>query len=108
MERKKSPRVAIESRPSRKARILLPAEWPSDGEHTHQSPARPTLEKTLRVPAEEADRPHSRQIQQAALDAVKSWRYKPYLLNGKAVEAQTFVTVNFRLPQQSLLLPATR
>jgi hypothetical protein len=44
-------------------------EWPSDGEHTHQSPARPTLEKTLRVPAEEADGPHSRQIQQAALDA---------------------------------------
>ena len=32
MARKKSPRVAIESRPSRKARILIPAEWPSDGE----------------------------------------------------------------------------
>jgi len=43
---------------------------------------------------------------QAAYEAVKQWRYKPYLLNGKAVEAQTFVTVNFRLPQQSLLLPS--
>jgi len=43
---------------------------------------------------------------QAAYEAVKQWRYKPYFLNGKAVEAQTFVTVNFRLPQQSLLLPS--
>jgi len=44
---------------------------------------------------------------QAAYKAVRQWRYKPYLLNGKAVEAQTYVTVNFRLPQQSLLIPAT-
>lgn len=35
---------------------------------------------------------------QAACDAVKQWRYKPYLLNGQAVEAQTFVTVDFKLP----------
>jgi len=34
----------------------------------------------------------------AAFDAVKQWRYKPYLRNGVAVEAQTYVTVNFRLP----------
>ena len=36
---------------------------------------------------------------QAAYQAVKQWRYKPYLLNGQAVEAQTLVTVDFRLPQ---------
>lgn len=35
---------------------------------------------------------------QAAVQAVKQWRYKPYLRNGVAVEAQTYVTVNFRLP----------
>jgi TonB family protein len=35
---------------------------------------------------------------QAACKAVKQWRYKPYLLNGEAVEAQTYVTVDFRLP----------
>jgi TonB family protein len=40
---------------------------------------------------------------QAAYEAVKHWRYKPYLRNGKAVTAQTYVTVNFRLPQQSLV-----
>jgi len=35
---------------------------------------------------------------QAAFEAVKQWRYKPYLRNGHAVEAQTYVTVDFRLP----------
>jgi TonB family protein len=34
----------------------------------------------------------------AAVEAVKQWRYKPLLRNGVAVEAQTYVTVNFRLP----------
>jgi TonB family protein len=35
---------------------------------------------------------------QAAVKAVRQWRYKPYLRNGVAVEAETYVTVNFRLP----------
>jgi len=35
---------------------------------------------------------------QAAVKAVKQWRYKPYVRNGVVVEAQTYVTVNFRLP----------
>jgi protein TonB len=35
---------------------------------------------------------------QAAVQAVKQWRYKPCLRNGVAVEAETYVTVNFRLP----------
>jgi TonB family protein len=34
----------------------------------------------------------------AAVKAVKQWRYKPYLRNGVAVEAETLVTVNFKLP----------
>jgi uncharacterized protein (TIGR02246 family) len=34
---------------------------------------------------------------QAAVDAVKQWRYKPYLLNGEPVEIQTTVTVPFSL-----------
>jgi protein TonB len=32
----------------------------------------------------------------AALDAVGQWRYRPYYLNGEAVEVETFITVNFR------------
>lgn len=35
----------------------------------------------------------------AAADAVKQWKYKPYLLNGEPVEIQTQVTVNFKLPK---------
>lgn len=35
----------------------------------------------------------------AAADAVKQWKYKPYLLNGSPVEIQTQVTVNFKLPR---------
>jgi TonB family protein len=35
---------------------------------------------------------------QAAYSAVKQWNYKPYLLNGQAVETQTYVTVNFVTP----------
>jgi serine/threonine-protein kinase len=34
---------------------------------------------------------------QAAVDAVKQWKYKPASLNGEAVEAVTTVTVNFNL-----------
>ena len=36
-------------------------------------------------------------LQQAALDAVKTWRYKPYLLNGQPVEIETVVNVIFSL-----------
>ena len=36
-------------------------------------------------------------LQGAAIDAVKQWRYKPYLLNGEATEVNTTVTVNFNL-----------
>jgi periplasmic protein TonB len=38
------------------------------------------------------------QLTKAAADAVKQWKYKPYLLNGEPVEIQTQVTVNFKLP----------
>jgi periplasmic protein TonB len=33
----------------------------------------------------------------AAMEAVKQWRYRPYFLNGDAVEVETQVTVNFIL-----------
>jgi protein TonB len=36
-------------------------------------------------------------LQQAALDAVRSWRYKPYLLNNEPVEVETQVNVIFTL-----------
>jgi periplasmic protein TonB len=33
----------------------------------------------------------------AALDAVKQWRYRPYLLNGEPVEVETDITVTFQI-----------
>jgi peptidyl-prolyl cis-trans isomerase A (cyclophilin A) len=37
-------------------------------------------------------------LQQAALDAVKNWRYKPYLLNGEPVAVRTQINVVFSRP----------
>jgi protein TonB len=36
-------------------------------------------------------------LQQAAIDAVKMWRYRPYLLNNEPVEVETTVNVIFRI-----------
>ena len=33
----------------------------------------------------------------AAVDAVKHWRYRPYMLNGEPIEVATEITVNFTL-----------
>jgi protein TonB len=38
-------------------------------------------------------------LQQAAMDAVHSWRYRPYLLNGQPVEVETTVNVIFKMTQ---------
>jgi protein TonB len=38
-------------------------------------------------------------LQAAAVAAVRQWRYRPTLLNGVAVEVETFITVNFVLDQ---------
>ncbi len=37
------------------------------------------------------------ELTQAALDAVRQWRYKPYLLDGELVEVDTTINVNFKL-----------
>jgi protein TonB len=36
-------------------------------------------------------------LRQAAIDAVQTWRYKPYLLNGEPVEVETTINVVFNL-----------
>jgi periplasmic protein TonB len=36
-------------------------------------------------------------LQDAALEAIREARYRPYRLNGEAVEVQTTITVNFRI-----------
>jgi len=37
-------------------------------------------------------------LARAALDAVKQWKYRPYLLDAQPMEIQTQITVNFKLP----------
>jgi protein TonB len=39
----------------------------------------------------------SAMLAQAAIDAVRNWRYRPYLLNGSPVAVQTTVNVTFTL-----------
>jgi protein TonB len=34
-------------------------------------------------------------LRASALDAVRNWKYKPYLLNGEPTEVDTQITVNF-------------
>ena len=36
-------------------------------------------------------------LAQAAIEAVKQWRYRPYLLNGEPVEINSQITINFTL-----------
>jgi protein TonB len=36
-------------------------------------------------------------LSQAAMDAVRWWRYEPYLVNGQPATVETTVAVNFRL-----------
>ena len=36
-------------------------------------------------------------LSQAAIQAVSQWRYRPYILNGEAIEVETQITVNFVL-----------
>ncbi len=39
------------------------------------------------------------QLAHSATEAVKQWKYKPYLLDGEPVEIQTPITINFKLPR---------
>ena len=38
-----------------------------------------------------------RELIEAAMGAVKQWRYRPYLLQGQPVQVETQIVVNFTL-----------
>ena len=38
-------------------------------------------------------------LAQAAIAAVKQWRYRPYILNGEPVEVETWITISFKRNQ---------
>ena len=37
-------------------------------------------------------------LAKSAVDAVRQWKYRPYLLNGEPVEIETQITINFKMP----------
>jgi TonB family protein len=37
-------------------------------------------------------------LSKAAIAAVKQWQFQPYMINGRPVETQTFITINFNPP----------
>jgi len=37
-------------------------------------------------------------LARAATEAIKQWKYRPYLLNSTPVEIETQITINFKLP----------
>jgi periplasmic protein TonB len=41
------------------------------------------------------------ELRQAAIDAVKTWRYKPYLVKGAPMEVEGEVSVPFKLPPET-------
>ncbi|HUK49086.1 MAG TPA: TonB family protein [Terriglobales bacterium] len=38
-------------------------------------------------------------LAKSAVEAVRQWKYRPYLLNGEPVEIETQITINFKLPR---------
>jgi protein TonB len=38
-------------------------------------------------------------LARAAVDAVRQWKYRPFLLNAEPVQIETQITINFRLPK---------
>jgi len=37
-------------------------------------------------------------LARAAIAAVKQWRFRPYNVNGRSLETQTVITINFSFP----------
>lgn len=44
--------------------------------------------------------PEFPQLADAAIESVRQWQYKPYLLNGQPTEVETTVQLNFTLHRQ--------
>lgn len=48
-----------------------------------------------------------KELQASALDAVRQWIYKPYLLNGDPTEVETTITVNYSFAEEPQSQPAS-
>ena len=74
-------------------------EYPADARTAHIQGAvvlKATIDREGNVANVELVSGHP-MLAPAAIEAVKQWKYKPYLLAGTAVEVETQITVNFTL-----------
>ena len=74
-------------------------QYPEDARHAHiegQVFLRAVIDKKGNVKSATLIQGHPL-LAQAAIEAVKKWKYKPHLLNGQPVNVETLVTVNFVL-----------
>jgi periplasmic protein TonB len=74
-------------------------KYPSDAKRAHID-GRLALEATISDSGTVEDLCVSQgpaMLQQASVDAVKTWRYKPFELNGQPLEVKTLINVDFTL-----------
>jgi protein TonB len=74
-------------------------KYPSDAKQAHIN-GRVVLEATISNSGKVEDLCVSQgpaMLQQVSVDAVKTWRYKPFELNGQAAEVKTLINVDFTL-----------
>ena len=74
-------------------------KYPSDAKKAHIQ-GRVVLEATISDSGNVEDLCVSQgqaALQQATVDAVKTWKYKPFALNGQPVEVKTQINVDFTL-----------
>ncbi len=74
-------------------------KYPSDAKRDHID-GRVVLEATISDSGQVEDLCVSQgpaMLQQASIDAVKTWRYKPIEVNGHPVEVKTMINVDFTL-----------
>jgi len=75
-------------------------KYPSDAKRAHVE-GRVVLVATISVSGKVEDLCVSQgpeMLRQAAFDAVKTWKYKPYEVNSHPVEVKTLMNVDFTLP----------
>jgi protein TonB len=74
-------------------------KYPSDAKRAHIE-GRVVLEATISDSGKVEDLCVSQgpaMLQEASVDAVKTWRYKPFEVNGHPVEGKTIINVDFTL-----------
>lgn len=76
-------------------------EYPADAREQHiegEVRLKATIDKEGKVIDLQLDSGHP-MLAPAAIEAVRQWKYRPFLLNGEAIEVETTVTVNFSLAE---------